>query len=299
MDDSEFERLRSPEHKWIANLQRYVERLRFELDYYWFTEEQADGDFDWIQEMENDRDRRKDLIRIYTQRITPCTQGTSCRREDCPYFHSKAHLLFIKNSQENEKDRLLYLDKFHELMTHLKPFFINEIASLVREYCCNPTILLTKVGLQCSTALNLVYFIAPVRRKPMNVDRFERCMCCDEEYDQYDPEKTLYNLTKDLDDGNQDYIMFDEHCGKTYLGLNTVTISLSMPMQGWKLRKHKVFSEHKWYVNLERYRGQQDEKLYSNVITLKQYDELKSDLKRWKALLLIFQERLKLRLDCS
>lgn len=129
----------------------------------------------------------------------------------------------------------------------------------------------------------------------MQVDRFPMCRLCEQQYDQY--KETLYNLTKDFDEHNQDYYMLDEDCGRTYLGLNTVSISLSMPMHGWKLSVQKRFPEHKWYINLERYIGQQNEKPYFDFMTEIQYQEWVLDMRRWKALLTIYEERIRSKLQ--
>jgi len=273
--DSEQERLRLPEHKWIVNLKRYVQTIEDRM---------RNLDYCVDQEFEEELSERTMLINKYTDRITHCAHGLKCLagQNNCINFHSKADLGIMKQTEENR----FYHDKFHLLIIHLKPFFITEMASLIRGYCCSPIYTLSNDGLRCS------FYMKPDRRNPMHVDEMGICVCalCDDPYDQLDPMYTSYYLTKDSDESNQDYYVFHESCGKDFLGLNTVTKSLSMRMHGWKLSLLKVWPENQWIYNLSQYIQKQKYK-FNNC----SWHDL-CDLQRRRDLISIYVKRIRDRL---
>lgn len=136
--DSEEERKRLPEHKWIVNLAQYIQDLRLKIEDAIARDWEYGCVHDYTDAVDNEIYERRLLIAKYKAKVTPCEKRTFCSTEDCPYFHSKADRLTMKHIKENEQDRLFYLDQFHDLISHLQPFIIKDIASLIRDYCCNP-----------------------------------------------------------------------------------------------------------------------------------------------------------------
>ena len=105
----------------------------------------------------------------------------------------------------------------------------------------------------------------------------------------------MYTLTKKYDETTEDHYLFDERCGKDYLGLNPLTLSISMKMHGWKLSLQTVLPEHKRMYNLIQYIEQQQLGLLPDShLTSKQRSEIVSDLLRRIALLRIYQKRIRL-----
>lgn len=133
----------------------------------------------------------------------------------------------------------------------------------------------------------------------MNIHPFEHCVFCENRYFPYNPHDSkiqLYILTKKYDETTEDYYLFDEKCGKYYLGLNPLTLSILIKMHGWKLSFQTVLPEHKRMYNLTQMIEEHSSRSYSYV-TSKIKEEIDEDLRRRKALVRIYQERIRSRLE--
>jgi hypothetical protein len=283
-----------PEHKLIEDLKRNMGKGEDGVNpfAYWHSSNYYRA----CEEAEDQLRSDRYFLDMYTQRITPCDKGVECTEQYCSYFHSKSEKRIMKQMEQNQQDRLFYKDNFYALndvLNHLTTF-IPDVAGLIRDYCCDAPFLLTKDGLTSS----LMYCLPKKRRQLLNIHPFEHCVFCENRYFPYNPYESktqMYTLTKKYDETTEDYCIFDERCGKDYLGLNPLTLSISMKMHGWKLSFQTVLPKHKRMYNLIQYIEQQEHGLlYDSNLTSKQRAEIVSDLLRRIALLRTYQERIRL-----
>lgn len=114
-----------PEHKWIVNLECYIQNLKRKLgDCY--PQKHSEK-----YELGEEIYERNLLLKKYMQRITPCGRGIECLVIDCPFYHTKKDRSTIQQNKENKDDDLFYKKRFFSLLDEILPFLMNDLASLV------------------------------------------------------------------------------------------------------------------------------------------------------------------------